>query len=35
MNGEDRSWGALPWFVVFATLLGIMIVLGTQLAGAW
>ncbi len=34
MNSEDRSWGSLPWFVLFATLLGMMLALATQLIGS-
>jgi len=33
MNGEDRSWGPLLWFGLFATLLGVMTVLATKLFG--
>jgi len=35
MNSEDRSWGPLLWFVLFATMLGIMLALATQMIGSW
>ncbi len=33
MNGEDQSWGPLPWIALLTSLLGMLIALATQLIG--